>query len=315
MLSYLVRIAVGLASARRKLLILTYHRVLAERDPLMPEEPTREESAEQLEALSSCATILPLGAALSHMQSGTLPAAAVSLTFDDGYRDNYTVAAPVLTSFGVGATFFVATGFMDGGAMWNDQAIETLRRHTGKSLDLTPLGLGVYDMSTDQARTQAVRLLLSKLKYLPPEERAKTVAAIADAVGSAPREQCMMTPDEIVGLRRAGMEIGAHTVSHPILAKLDSAAADDEIAASKKALERILGDSIELFAYPNGKPGVDYKPEHVESVRRSGFTAAVTTATGYASAHSDRLQLPRIALWQREPLRTQVQLLRSYLGA
>jgi peptidoglycan/xylan/chitin deacetylase (PgdA/CDA1 family) len=111
------------------------------------------------------------------------------------------------------------------------------------------------------------------------------------------------------------MEIGAHTVNHPILARLASVEAEREIADSKRDLERIIGEPVEVFAYPNGKPDDDYTREHREIVGRAGFTAAVTTAPGCVTDSTDVLQLPRIALWRTTKLRMQRHLLRSYLGA
>ncbi|MDX9839711.1 MAG: polysaccharide deacetylase family protein, partial [Azoarcus sp.] len=95
------------------------------------------------------------------------------------------------------------------------------------------------------------------------------------------------------------VEIGAHTVNHPILATLDVKAAEQEIAGSRETLEGLLGKRINLFAYPNGKPGQDYLPEHVGLVKRLGFRAAVSTAWGAADCSSDLFQLPRFTPWDR----------------
>jgi peptidoglycan/xylan/chitin deacetylase (PgdA/CDA1 family) len=95
------------------------------------------------------------------------------------------------------------------------------------------------------------------------------------------------------------MSIGAHTVSHPILRTLSSAAARAEIAEGKAVLESIIADRVELFAYPNGKPGVDYDVEHVAMVRSLGFSGAVSTAWGAARAGDDRYQVPRFTPWDR----------------
>src|ERR1044071_7430526 len=75
-----------------------------------------------------------------------LPKRALSITFDDGYADNYNVAAPILLRLGLAATFFVATGFLDGGCMFNDVVIEALRCAGGAELDLDDLGLGRHPL-------------------------------------------------------------------------------------------------------------------------------------------------------------------------
>jgi peptidoglycan/xylan/chitin deacetylase (PgdA/CDA1 family) len=310
----LPNVAIRVAS-RRRLLILTYHRVLAEPDPLVPGEPTGHYFREQLEILARSCTILPLGTALARVRGGTLPSAAVSITFDDGYRNNHSVALPILRDLGIPATFFVATGFVAGGLMWNDKVIESVRACRAKRLDLTDLDLGVYDLGSDQERVRTIGGLLSKIKYLAPAERDRIVDGLAVRAEAMLPGQLMMTAGEIRALRAAGMEVGAHTVSHPILAKLAPADAEREIAASRRDLESILSERVALFAYPNGKPGADYLPEHVEYVARAGFEAAVSTEPGSVMRATPPFELPRVAIWRTSPLRTQVQLMRAYARA
>jgi len=98
-------------------------------------------------------------------------------------------------------------------------------------------------------------------------------------------------------LHAAGMEIGGHTHRHPILAKLDTDQARDEIAAGKVWLEDALGTPIRVFAYPNGKPGADYLPEQADIVRELGFEGAVSTERGVSSGQGDMFQLRRFTPW------------------
>jgi peptidoglycan/xylan/chitin deacetylase (PgdA/CDA1 family) len=112
-------------------------------------------------------------------------------------------------------------------------------------------------------------------------------------------------------LHRAGMEIGGHTVNHPIVARLQKAAARAEIADGKAALEQIVGDQIRLFAYPNGKPGQDYLAEHVAMVKDLGFEAAVSTAWGAAARGGDLFQLPRFTPWDRGELGFTLRMMRN----
>jgi peptidoglycan/xylan/chitin deacetylase (PgdA/CDA1 family) len=314
LLRSLAAAAVALAS-RNRLLILTYHRVLAETDPLLPGEPTAETFGAQLDTLCASCTVLPLLEAVERIRTGTLPKSAISITFDDGYENNYSVALPVLNRFGVPATFFITTGYIGRGLMWNDKAIEALRRCAARTLDLRSLGLGVHAFGSDDERARAAEAVLTKLKYLSHSERDASVEAVAKLLGAKLADRLMLTAEEIRKLRAAGMGIGAHTVSHPILVSLGSADAEREIAGSKADLEEILGERVDTFAYPNGKPGSDYADEHVHAVRHSGFRAAVTTVRGYADASMDVLQLPRIGLWSMSKVRTNLQLMRAYWGA
>jgi peptidoglycan/xylan/chitin deacetylase (PgdA/CDA1 family) len=105
------------------------------------------------------------------------------------------------------------------------------------------------------------------------------------------------------------MGVGAHTVSHPILAGLCRERARQEIADSAEVLRGITGMPVALFAYPNGKPGVDFDSQSVDVVRQSGFEAAFTTVSGAANRSSDPHQLPRFAPWDRDRLRFGLRML------
>jgi peptidoglycan/xylan/chitin deacetylase (PgdA/CDA1 family) len=233
------------------------------------------------------------------------------VTFDDGYADNVTVALPYLRRRGIPATFFLATAFVDGGRMWNDSVIETVRRVRGDTLDARCLGLGMLAVSSVDLRRKAIRSLLEAIKYLPLEERQERVEELGSQVSGDLPPDLMMTAEQVRCLRTSGMDVGAHTVSHPILAKLDSERAGIEIGECKSRLEAITGTPVTLFAYPNGKPGRDYRAEHVGMVRRLGFEAAVSTAWGVAHAASDPFQLPRFTPWDRTPGRFLLRLMQN----
>jgi peptidoglycan/xylan/chitin deacetylase (PgdA/CDA1 family) len=109
----------------------------------------------------------------------------------------------------------------------------------------------------------------------------------------------------------AGMSIGAHTVTHPILANLDDNTARGEILESKVYLERLLREPVNLFAYPNGKPTRDYTATHVDMIQNLGFEAAVSTAAGVAHLGCDLFQIPRFTPWDRTQLRFGLRLARN----
>ena len=289
--------ALSPAGFRARLSILIFHRVLSQPDPLFPGEQDVRRFNEVLSWISGWFQVLPLDEAVLRLGTGTLPQRAAAITFDDGYADNAVNALPVLRSHGMPATFFVATSFLDGGRMWNDTVIEAVRTCSTKFLDLSDGGLGTFALESDQQRRIAIEGLLAKIKYLEPEKRDKAVAFVKQcAVGRLP-DDLMMTSTQVRELRHAGMQIGAHTCSHPILARLPDKDAFNEITASKAALELLLGEAISLFAYPNGKPGKDYLAKHAAMVKQAGFLAAVSTSYGVSSAATDGYQLPRFSPW------------------
>jgi peptidoglycan/xylan/chitin deacetylase (PgdA/CDA1 family) len=285
----------------RCLSILLYHRVVPEPDPLVPDHVCGREFNQHLALLGRWFTVLPLREAVTRLRGGTLPVRSACVTFDDGYADNVTVALPMLRRHGMSATFFLATGFVDGGRMWNDSVIETLRRAQGDTLDARCVGLDTLSISTIGLRRQAIDRLLAALKYMPQEERQRRVEELAADTSRSLPSDLMMTAEQVRHLRASDMEIGAHTVTHPILAELDPERAASEIRDSKLRLEAITGNPVTLFAYPNGKPGRDYRQDHVGVVKRLGFEAAVSTAQGVAHSASDPFQLPRFTPWDRTP--------------
>jgi peptidoglycan/xylan/chitin deacetylase (PgdA/CDA1 family) len=304
----------GLASpagARARLSILIYHRVLPADDPFNDWDVTAGEFELQMRVLSEQFSPLPLVEALERLAARSLPARAVCVTFDDGYADNAEIALPILRKRRVPATFFVATGYLDGGRMWNDTVTEALRTIASPALDLASLGLGPVALDTVAARRAAIARLLPVLKYLPAPERETWAARLGGMAGISGRSNLMMREEQVRELHAAGMEIGAHTVTHPILLNTLPEAARREIVESGRRLAEIVRQPVRLFAYPNGKPGVDYGPEHVAMVRAAGYSSAVSTGWGVATAQSDRFQLPRFTPWDRTPGRFALRLIRN----
>ncbi|WP_234814961.1 polysaccharide deacetylase family protein [Noviherbaspirillum denitrificans] len=282
-----------------RLSILIYHRVLPARDPLFPGEVDAQDFERQMRLVQSSFNIIPLADAVRALRNKTLPPRAACITFDDGYADNAEVALPILRRLGIPATFFIATGFLDGGRMWNDTVIELVRAAPGPLLDLEAVGFGRIDVASILQRQQAISSLIGKLKYLPLQERQDRIDAMCDHASLSLPDKLMMTSGQVRELHGAGMEIGGHTVNHPILARLDAKAARREIAEGKEALEGIIGAPVRLFAYPNGKPARDYLAEHVGIVRELGFDAAVSTAWGATASDPDLYQLPRFTPWDQ----------------
>lgn len=300
----------SLVGLRRRLSILIYHRVLPQPDPLFPDEIDAAGFDRQLAYLCECFTMISLSQAVHGLRTGTLPPRAACITFDDGYADNAAIVLPILQRHEVTATFFIASDFLDGGRMWNDTVIELIRA-APPALDLRALGCGEFILENDQQRHAAIATVLNALKYLPLEQRQVKVDRMCAQIPVPLRTDLMMTSDQVRTLHSAGMEIGGHTVNHPILACLEPAQARNEIAAGKEALEAITGSPVRFFAYPNGQPGLDYLGAHVSMVKQLGFDAAVSTSPGAAGANSDLFQLPRFTPWEMGRVRFTLSMIRN----
>ena len=287
------------AGAGGRLSVFIFHRVLPQPDPIFPGTVDVRRFDQIVGWLRSWFDVLPLDVAVQRLKARSLPSRAAAITFDDGYADNHSQALPVLRRHGVTATFFVATGFLDGGRMWNDTVIESFRRCQASRMDLAHLGLGNHALPTPAARRAAIGAVIAQIKYLPMQRRQQVCADIAEAAGAELPDDLMMSSRQVLDLHRAGMPIGAHTVSHPILARVDMDTAQREIEASRDALQALISSRVGLFAYPNGKPGTDYLAQQVRLVETLGFDAAVSTGWGAANAHSDLFQIPRFTPWDR----------------
>lgn len=305
--------ALGAAlSGPDKLLVLIYHRVLAAPDPLLEGVVDTQTFDWHLRVLRGNFNVMSLRTAVAALRNRALPRRALAITFDDGYADNYLAALPLLQKHGLPATFFIATDYLDGGCMFNDLVFEAARVAAGDELDLTRLGLGRYPLTAPADRRSAAEQIIGELKYLAMDERHARALEVLESAGGTVPADLMMTSQQLRGLAAAGMEIGAHTHRHPILASLDAAAARADIAAGRARLAEILGNDVGLFAYPNGGPERDYRSADVASVRELGFDAAVSTAWGCATTGGDDFQVPRVAPWDQTPTRFLARLVRAY---
>ncbi len=287
--------------AKRSLSILNYHGVEEKPDPLFPDAIDSNTFKWHMDLLQRYCNVLSIEKAIKLLKEGRLPPCAACITFDDGYANNYEVALPILKSHGLVATFFIASGFLDGGRMWNDTLIEAIRGSKKEELDLQKLGLGIVPISTRTERLEAISHLLTALKHRDPVERLDKIEAIANISETMLPEGLMMTSEQVKALSEAGMGVGGHTVKHPILASVSVDEARQEISDGKAQLEALTGTPVRVFAYPNGKAGKDYTRAHADLVKELDFIGAVTTERGVATQNTDHYQLPRFTPWDRTP--------------
>ncbi len=299
------------ALLKNPLSILIYHRVLPDYDPMRPTEITAEAFEKQMSLLSRLFNVIPLSTAITQLQQNSLPPQAVCITFDDGYADNYTTALPILKKYDFNATFFIASGFLDGGCMWNDTIIETMRSAPTNQLELKKINFDNVSLTSINQRHNAAQQLISKLKYLPHSQRTDFVEQIVDAAKVSVPNNLMLSTEELRKLSDSGMTIGGHTVSHPILTSLTDGEVEKEIVDGKQRLEAIIGSPIKLFAYPNGMPGQDFNLNHSEIVKTAGFDAAVSTQWGVSTGKTNLYQLPRFTPWDRANWKFYLRLLHN----
>lgn len=286
-----------------RLCIVNYHRILSAPDPLLESEPDIEMFRWQMKLLAECFNVMPLHDAVQCLGTGRMPPRAVAITFDDGYRSIHDLALPILRQGGLPATVFVTTGHMDDeGSMWNDVILEAIRGLPDVPLDLQDIDLGVYPMHSPEDRKRTVLSLTERSKYLPPGARMELTRKLQSLAGNMLQKELMLTSAMVRTLSLHDIEIGGHTVTHPILTRINDTSARAEIMDNKLHLERIIGKPVRLFAYPNGKKDADFGPRHVQMVKDAGYAAAFTTAAGAATGGHELFELPRGRPWDASPL-------------
>lgn len=304
----------GKLFARNKLNILIYHQVFERRDLMRPSEPDLATFTWQMELIKKYYTPVSFSDALELMAKNQLPKNAVCITFDDGYLNNLEVAAPLLKKLGVPATVYIATGFSYGENMWNDRLLDLAANTDLSELDLSLLNESNRLLIDQQSRIDAAHFLIEKIKYLPYQQRKELIAQLYQAHGMDESAARMMTPMQIAQLTSFGIEVGAHTVDHPILKVNDEGIQFQQMKESKEMLEQWLEQPIKGFAYPNGKYLIDYDKKTRDLAKKVGFDYAVSTNWGVSDKQTDKWQLNRFTPWDKSAFKFHLRLIRNSLG-
>ena len=226
----------------------------------------------------------------------------VLVTFDDGYRDNYELAFPVLRAQGISATFFLTTGFLDLGALaWWDEIAWMVRHATAQRLEAGEWITS--DLLTDPAHREAtIYTLLRRYKSLDSARCADFVSWLGDATGSGrcpPHDsrKAWMTWDMVREMRAAGMVFGGHSVHHPVLSRLAPEQQAAEIAGAAARILDELGEKMRWFAYPVG--GRDAFDAHTRrALEAAGVELAFSYYGGFNRADQawDRFDIRRMGI-------------------
>ena len=225
----------------------------------------------------------------------------VALTFDDGYRDNLDHAWPVLAKHQAPWTLYVVRGFAERTArLWWLELEEAIRALPRISVEL-PNGRFDASAGTDAEKQKAFDQLYWRLRKGPEVILLSAISDLGRQAGIDPvalvERECLPV-ETLRSLAGApGVTLGAHTLSHPMLAKHPEAVARHEIAESRAWLEAALGMPVRHFAYPVGDPG-SAGPREFALAKGAGFVSAVTTRPGHLFAeHAEHVHaLPRISL-------------------
>lgn len=279
-----------------------YHHVTAEAGPFLPNIATGD-FIRQLGYLRRNYRIAGLDDLIDGLKNGKpIPPRSLALTFDDEYDDIYRNAFPHLKRFGLPATVFIATGFVDTDDVpWTDELGFLFKETNVSAVELKSESCRKdFAWSDPASKLKAFKDLKGALKALPEAERAGVYARIKEQLAVKRANPArILSGDQIREMAAAGIGFGAHTVHHAILTRVAPAVAGEEIVGSKKQLEGILGREVKGFCYPNGELG-DFNEAIKAMVRGAGFGYACTTLEGAVAPGADRYELRRS--WTSEPL-------------
>jgi peptidoglycan/xylan/chitin deacetylase (PgdA/CDA1 family) len=302
-------------------IILIYHRVanLASDPQLMAVAPARFE--EQMDLLRRYFTPISLSELTNNLNNSKKTKGAVAITFDDGYADSYLEAKPILEKFEIPATIFITTGFIGSARelWWDDLERLILLKQLlpskmqveikGEKLEWNLRSLtennsagvqwNVENSEIPSERHRMYRSLVQSMRNLPAQERSEVLSQLAE-VAQIPFE-CRETHrglkrNELVSLSQSDLiEIGAHTITHPVLSTLDRKQQEEEIGGSKTGLEEIINRPVTSFAYPYGLTS-DYNQASIDLVKHHGFQRACSNYPGNLNPKIDLFQLPRFIM-------------------
>jgi peptidoglycan/xylan/chitin deacetylase (PgdA/CDA1 family) len=301
-------------SFKQRPIILGYHRIADE-----PIDPWRlavspAHFEEQLTVLRRTRRPMPLGKFVRELRAGTLPENAIALTFDDGYVDNLVAGRPRLAAADVPATAFIVTGYLGRSAefWWDELARLILGEKCVKAIEFTVRGtvitLDLRGVSPDHAakswralidpartrRQQAYVQIWREFRLLNDRKREAAMIMLRSGfavTSTSGHDGRAMTQAEVRQLAQDRLiEIGAHTVTHPMLTALDSDIRGREITESKAGCEAVVGAEITTFAYPYG----EFDTAVRAAVGAAGFEIACSSIHGPAIRKSDPLALPRV---------------------
>lgn len=279
---------------RHRALILTYHRFSARDED---GKTSAANFAEQLEYLTQRYNVVPLAKIAESINRRDTASRLAAITIDDGYCDAYEIAYPLLRRYGAPATLFVPTDFIDRRVwIWTDKARFLTGQSASQKFTAEVNGRRLHiELNNAASRRGASERINAALKQLPDEIKEETIERFASALGaelpkSPPAEFGPVTWAEAREMRANGVEIGSHTLTHPVLTGIGDDRLRQELQQSKSRLEEVLKHRTEQFCYPNG----DYDERVQCEVARAGYRIAVTTVRGLIKKGDDPLTLRRI---------------------
>ncbi len=282
---------------KSQIAILMYHRIGPRNDRWSLESISLNKFKQQIEYFCKKREILSLEELIKYIKDRkSLPRKAIAVTFDDGYKDNYLFAYPILKKYKVPATFFLTSGHISSDKLfWWDIIGYIIQNTNIEKLNL--LEFGFMSLKSFNDKNYAQNRIIEKLKTYSDTRRMSIIEELMKILNiRIPRglgQKLILTWDEVKEMHIDGITFGGHTINHTILTNIPLKQAEYEIIESKKDIEKILNKEITAFSYPNGS----YNNELINTVKKAGFACAVSVLPSRLIKPQDNIySLKRISL-------------------
>lgn len=294
--------------------IFFYHRILPYTDPYAIDFVNVRYFEKQISMLSRSFKLVTLGELSESINRGIIAPRTVCITFDDGYLDNFEYAFPILKRYNVPATIFLTTGYIGtNNKLWHDR-LSSIIKYTKNSVIPSEFCGEPLNVNTIQERKIAAKKMLEWVKQFKPQERDSYIENFESKCcrNSKPNKRLMLNWNEVREMNKAGIEFGSHTITHPILSLLGDEMIDREIFESKSEIEYQIGKTVKTFAYPNGQLS-DFDKRSVDTLKKYGYSAAVTTCQAANDLRTDPFKLSRESVWEMNPEKLFVRMIKERL--
>jgi peptidoglycan/xylan/chitin deacetylase (PgdA/CDA1 family) len=302
MLNILLSIIYKIHKIRKKeypLAILYFHHVFKTHNIYHPNDETISTFESKISYLSKHFNIIDLGTALTLQKKNILPPKSLVITFDDGYLDNYTNAAPILKKFNAPATFFISSLGVEKGYLWNDKVEQQLRHTTELYIPKEITGQRL-NIQNNEEKLAVFNILTNFLKFLSHCERSEKIDELSAALKIHDYSRSMMNANEIKHLTSQGFSIGGHTHSHTILCTENAQTVEKELRTNKKYLEKVTNKALDFIAFPNGLYGRDYTTEHCDIAKKLSYQYGFSTNDGGVLADTPPFTVPRFMPYRKQ---------------
>lgn len=282
--------------------ILFYHRFKERNETTVLSRLWVNSFAQQMLFLQNWCDVISLDELIEKIKNKEdISKPTVVITIDDGFRDNYDVAYPILKNLGLPATIYLTSGLIDTQEVpWVDEIGTALMETNLNSLSLPePFNTNVLAISTCEQKTAALHSIYKTLLYLEHDSKITLVHQLLEILNegdeAVTRKRIMLNWQEIREMNQNGVSFGAHTMTHPTLSRMSQEDAELEIYESKRIIERELECEVKHFAIPNGQDE-DFTEPLRDFCRQGLFTSITSTKFGYVTKFSDPYNLPRVCI-------------------